>query len=162
MSATVKIERVGNTKSTLKSRKWCFTLNNYSVDMTDTLTQHFLKKEWNYIFGKEVGSKMKTPHLQGFILAKNAIRFDTLKKLMPTAHLEVAKGSVEENYKYCSKENDYYTNIIDVVLAPAATARPLSKPEMIAKCVEDILNDSKEKIKILGMNDIEYLNYVEN
>lgn len=106
-------EEGGNTNlppPPFKSRKWCFTLNNYSDEIYAHIHSIFVAKKWLYIIGKEVG-KSGTPHLQGFIESKNAILFTTLKKIMPTAHLEAAKGSTEQNRKYCSKDGDFVTNI---------------------------------------------------
>jgi len=105
----------GNTKTPSspikKNRKWVFTLNNYSEEEFTQIHKVFVKKGWTYIIGKEVG-KQGTPHLQGYLRSANAILFTTLKKLMPRAHLEVAKGSDQENLEYCSKEADFITNIV--------------------------------------------------
>lgn len=96
--------------SPLKSRKWCLTINNYSEEEYHMLHMKFESKKWKYVIGEEVG-KEGTPHLQGFIEAKNAVLFTTLKKIMPRAHLEPAHGDVVQNYVYCSKDNKYVTNI---------------------------------------------------
>lgn len=103
----------GNTSPpppSIKGRKWCFTVNNYNEKMPTLLHELFVKKKWLFVIGKEKG-KEGTPHLQGYIEAKNAIMFSTLKKIMPTAHLEKAKGSTQDNLIYCSKEGDFVTNI---------------------------------------------------
>lgn len=94
-----------------KSRKWCFTLNNFSEEEYNLLRHTLHLKKWKYILGKEVGSENETPHIQGFIEADNAIRFETLKKIMPRAHMEVCKGSTLSNYEYCSKDGIFDTNI---------------------------------------------------
>lgn len=100
----------GNTKLSLKSRKWCLTLNNYNVSDIDTMTQWFKDNKFTYIIGKEVGEK-GTPHLQIYIERKNAIRFNTLKKAFPKCHIEKARGTADDNYKYCSKEGNFNSNI---------------------------------------------------
>lgn len=48
---------------------------------------------------------MATPHVQGYVEFKSAKRLSTLKKWLPRAHFEKAKGSAEDNIKYCSKED---------------------------------------------------------
>lgn len=114
MSDTTDTKDLGNTStkslSTIKSRKWCFTINNYTDEMLTQLHNTFKDKKWTYIIGKEIGEK-GTKHLQGYLEAKNAIRFDTLKGIMPCAHIEKTKGTLEQNKKYCSKEGDFITNI---------------------------------------------------
>lgn len=110
----------GNTKSSpspttsldskAKSRGWCFTENNYDEKFIDTMTHIFSTKKWSYIMGKEIGTE-GTHHIQGYICHKNAIRFSTLKKMMPRAHLEKAKGSKKQNYNYCSKDGNFITNM---------------------------------------------------
>lgn len=112
----------GNTKlsptekqSTIKGRRWCFTLNNYTADEVTHLTQTFESKKIKYIFGKEKGETRKTPHLQGYFESKNAIRFTTIKKWNPRFHLEKAKGTIVDNCIYCAKEGIYTTNISEFV-----------------------------------------------
>lgn len=103
----------GNTKpqtSSIKSRRWCFTWNNYTEENVDTLTRIFQLKKWKNVIGRETGES-GTPHLQGYIEAKNAIRFETLKKLFPKVHWEKAKGSADDNLAYCTKEGNAVTNI---------------------------------------------------
>jgi len=103
----------GNTKpqpSRQRSRKWSFTLNNYTEEEYDTITQACNNKDWKYIIGKEVGES-GTPHLQGFIEHTNAISFDLMKQILPRAHIEKSKGTTQQNLTYCSKDNDFHTNI---------------------------------------------------
>lgn len=106
-----KMEASDNTK---KSRGWSFTLNNYTDDEYGTLTQQLLDSEIEYIIGKEVGEKNNTPHLQGYLYFPNARSFNSVKKLLPKAHIERAKGNKSQNIKYCSKENNFITNIKEV------------------------------------------------
>lgn len=93
-----------------KARKWCFTLNNYTEEIFTQLHSTFEAKGWAYIIGKETGAS-GTPHLQGYLESKNAVFFSTVKKLMPTAHIEKAKGNLDQNYRYCSKDGNFVSNI---------------------------------------------------
>ncbi len=102
---------VGNTiLPPKKFRSWCFTINNHTVEIWNSLTH--LKDEYKIIkiiFQEEEG-KNNTPHLQGVIQFKNQILFSTLKDLFPTAHWEpcrTLKGSI----KYCSKEETRAGNL---------------------------------------------------
>ena len=104
------VER-GNTKSlSTRSRKWCFTLNNYSETELKLILVRLETLKHIYIVGEEIGEQ-GTPHLQGYIEGKNAIKWDTLKKILPKAHIEPCKGSRKQNVIYCSKDNKFHTNI---------------------------------------------------
>lgn len=87
-----------------RSRAWCFTLNNYTEE--DVITFHDLECEY-IIVGKEMGES-GTPHLQGYVYFANARSFASMKKLNGKTHFEKAKGSPMDNYKYCSKEGNFY------------------------------------------------------
>lgn len=106
---TNDIEGKGNTKLSPRSRAYCITINNYEVNIFDTLTQLFCKNV-QFIFGKEIGEN-GTKHIQGYVKFKNARSFKSMKKLLPRAHIEKAKGNIKQNFVYCSKENDFITNI---------------------------------------------------
>lgn len=139
---------LGNTNSKPvreRARRFCFTLNNYTSEEYDTLTQVFLEKKWCYIIGKEVGEN-GTPHLQGYLQCKNAISFNTLKKIIPRAHIEQARGTEEENFAYCSKENNFITNIE-------------IKPNYLDQ-YEDEMNETYNEVKWQGWQQ-DILNLIE-
>lgn len=88
-----------------RSRGWCFTLNNYTED--DFSCARALCKSADYgIIGLEIG-KEGTQHLQGYIYKSNRYSFNTVKELIPRAHIESAKGSPQQNIKYCSKDGQF-------------------------------------------------------
>lgn len=101
----------GNTKSpAIRSRKWCFTLNNYNELDLKNLVSVLETRKHRYIIGEEIGEQ-GTPHLQGYIEGTNAISFDTLCKWCPKGHYEPCKGSTKQNVNYCSKDGKFHTNI---------------------------------------------------
>ncbi len=53
------------------------------------------------IVGKETGES-GTPNLQGYVVLRNS-RLSAMKKLLPKAHWEPAKGNTDQNVEYCSK-----------------------------------------------------------
>lgn len=55
------------------------------------------------ICGEEVGDQEETPHIQGYIQYKERVLGSAVKRRWPTAHIEKAKGSPEQNVTYCSK-----------------------------------------------------------
>lgn len=88
-----------------QSKNWCFTLNNYTEE--DVAAVEKLMEQADYLIcGKEVGEQ-GTPHLQGYVQLKKRLRLTGLKKILPRAHLQVARGSAQENKTYCSKDGDY-------------------------------------------------------
>lgn len=110
---------------------WCFTFNNYVEADIPILIDTFIKNDKLYIFGEEVGGKCGTPHLQGYVYDKHKKwRWDMLK-LNNTIHWERAKGDVESNIKYCSKDGKYHCS-------PAL--RPLNIIKELYPWQRDILN----------------------
>lgn len=109
---TVGTGDLGNTSSKSqckKCRKWCFTVNNWLPEDSKRIIDSFgTVAQW--ILGEEVGES-GTPHLQGFLCFKNAVSFKTIKKAIPKGHIEPARGSVRQNYDYCSKDGKFTTNI---------------------------------------------------
>lgn len=55
---------------------------------------------------KEIG-KNGTPHLHGYLNCYSRVRFSTIKKLFPEAHIEVAKGGPKSNRDYIRKSGKW-------------------------------------------------------
>ena len=92
-----------------RSRKWVFTLNNYTDEETE-LVRAFAAHEntrW-LIFGKEKGAN-GTPHLQGalYMRAGKTLRALKAKIGIPRIHLEKMRGTFSQNRAYCVKEGDF-------------------------------------------------------
>lgn len=87
-------------EKTKTSRGWCFTLNNWTVE--DRKACEAVDSKYT-IFGEEVGEK-GTPHLQGYFYMRSATSMKSMTKKVPRASFRAAKGTDEENTKYCSKE----------------------------------------------------------
>lgn len=122
-------------------RNYCFTLNNYTDEELDKLSK--LDVEY-MIYGKEVAPTTGTPHLQGFVKFKHAKTFTAVKKLIPRAHLEVMKGTIEDCIKYCSKQGD----VTEYGKKPPG-AGSRSDLTDIKKCIEQ-----QKKVKDLLKNNI--------
>lgn len=85
--------------------RWSFTLNNYSEDEFCSICSKLQQTCKTACIGKEVGES-GTPHLQGYLEFKTKSRPMTVfKNVCNKIHFEKSKGSKEENYNYCSKEN---------------------------------------------------------
>lgn len=92
----------------MKNRAYCFTCNNY--DRTDISRVMELTEDHKLeylIVGYEVGKK-GTPHLQGYMYFHNARHIGPIKKQLQGFHIEIAKGSPQQNKDYCSKDGDIY------------------------------------------------------
>lgn len=89
----------------MAGRRYCFTLNNYRFE--DLCIFATLSDIKYIIIGHEVGES-GTRHLQGYISFTKVVRFSTVKKIHNKAHWEIAKGNEEQNFKYCSKQGDYW------------------------------------------------------
>lgn len=87
----------GNTKPQHKYRGWCLTINNYKEEDIKKI-ETFEK----YVYQIEKG-KLGTEHLQGYVYSKNPRFFNAIKKEFPLAHIEQAKGTPKQNFKYCTK-----------------------------------------------------------
>ena len=105
-NSSISSNEEGNNRTSSKSQispsiKWCFTYNNYPEDLTDlnsSLTTYCRKA----FYTKEVGES-GTPHLQGYL------EFKTKKRplsCLPQMHFSKAKGNIEENYNYITKDGD--------------------------------------------------------
>lgn len=89
----------------LRSRAWCFTINNDTYDDLMSL----LDISFRYMcFGFEVGDEKHTPHIQGYIYFDSQKTRSAVSKLMPRANIRSSKGTIEDNQKYTSKKLDFY------------------------------------------------------
>jgi hypothetical protein len=87
----------------MTARNVCFTINNYATE--DILG--VAEVGWSYVIvGWEVGES-GTPHMQGYGELAKVTRWNTLKKLMPRAHMEGRRGTQKEALEYCKKEGSF-------------------------------------------------------
>lgn len=70
----------------------------------DDVMARFAEQASYLVFQKELGEN-GTPHYQGYVFFHNAVRMNTLKRILPRAHWEVAHGTPQENTRYCTKES---------------------------------------------------------
>lgn len=92
-----------------------YTEGRDNVDRLVFVVNNYTEEEWNSIWNntrftylcmsKEVGKKNGTPHIQGYLETKRCM-FSTLKKAIPRAKFLRAKGTVEQNIRYTSKDNN--------------------------------------------------------
>ena len=122
------------------ARRWVFTINNPDDATVDMVKDYFDGERCNYaIVGDEMGEH-GTPHLQCFASLKEKIRFTALKKVIPGAHWEPARGSDVQNKAYCSKQG----NVIHEVGEPRIQGN--------GKGTGRVLKRAKELIDIYSEN----------
>jgi len=93
-----------------RAKRWCFTLNNYTTDEWSRLVAGGNADNVEYvIYAKETGES-GTPHIQGFVIFKAAIRPGTGKTRLGSEryHLEVSRGTPQQAADYCKKDGDFY------------------------------------------------------
>lgn len=89
-----------------RSRSYCFTLNN---PCGGAELYNVIDKISYIVVGDEVGES-GTKHHQGYVRFTSAVSFNVAKKRLPEGcHIEVAKGSPQQNAEYCTKEKLLYT-----------------------------------------------------
>ena len=86
------------------SKRWCFTLNNYTKEECSSIVPVLLARTNLSVIGKEIGES-GTPHLQGYFELKVKARPMSLG-LPNRIHFEKCKGNRMSNIAYCSKEGD--------------------------------------------------------
>lgn len=98
----------GSGASRVQSRRWMFTINNYTTD-------YYNPPQWikdftsGGVWGREVGDS-GTPHIQGFMWTKRRYTLGGIRRLFPpgfSMHLEMARGNAQQCIDYCSKDGNF-------------------------------------------------------
>lgn len=94
-----------------QSRKWQITINN---PLDKDLSHEKIKEELHkiksciyYCLGDEIGASKKTHHTHIYIACSSSVRFGTIKNRFPQAHIELARGTSEQNRDYIFKIGKY-------------------------------------------------------
>jgi hypothetical protein len=99
-----------------EAKRWCFTLNNPELDehqLVDVLEANGMLY---LVFQLEEGEN-GTPHYQGFVCFEKKKRLSAIRHLFP-AHFSVARGSIAQNRKYCTKEEGRIGEFCEVGTPP--------------------------------------------
>ena len=93
------------TENNPKVREYRFTVNNYTdTDIEQVKNLVDIYHVQYLVIGKEIGPKCGTPHLQCFVLFKNAVYWNSLRKKVPRGIFFTCDASNESNAKYCKKD----------------------------------------------------------
>ncbi|MCL2357931.1 MAG: replication protein [Defluviitaleaceae bacterium] len=95
-----------NGNKDTRSRKWQLTINNpekhgYSRDYVKEILGSFKALAY-WCMADEIGEE-GTPHTHLYMAFKNAARFSAIKKKFPKVHIEMARGTTQENKDYIFK-----------------------------------------------------------
>lgn len=82
----------------MQSKRWCFTINNYSDE-----EYHAISFGVGGMLQGELAPDTGTRHLQGFCIFDTNQRLGAMKKLHSTAHFEIMKGTIQQNIAYVTK-----------------------------------------------------------
>lgn len=103
---------MGRKRAGQRARAWCFTLHNFvpsDILHLRGLTRGDRPPAKYLVFGREYGGETHRRHLQGYVYFRNARAMGGVKKCLgnQAVHVEAAKGSVDDNRAYCTKDGDY-------------------------------------------------------
>lgn len=96
----------GKMSSRTKTRNWCFTWWNYTEDSIKRIEALANNTRVKYVqCQEEVAPSTGKHHLQGFIIFVNEVGPKSVKSVLDNAcHIEMMRGSIEDNLAYCSKD----------------------------------------------------------
>lgn len=105
----------GNNKDA-QSNKYQLTINNpLEKDLSHEKIKEILLTKFKTLeyacMADEIGLNEKTSHTHIFIYFNSRVRFSTVKKAFPTAHIEQSRGSIEQNIAYVEKSGKWENDI---------------------------------------------------
>jgi len=94
-----------------RSRKWLLTINNpvesgYTHDFIKSQLKNIKNLDY-FCMCDEIGNKSNVYHTHLFLYRQDAMRFNQIKKLFTTAHIDYCRGTAQENRDYCLKQGKY-------------------------------------------------------
>lgn len=122
------------------AKNWCFTWNNPTATRTE-VRELLQPHAAYYIWQGEVGEN-GTHHYQGYIQFTKRKTLTALKKIIPKAHWEIARGTWQQNKTYCSKEPR--------VSGPEEYGVPVTQGQRIdLEQFRDAILDGKEDLELV-------------
>lgn len=84
------------------AKQWCFTAFSSDDGLHPALDWPWINQTYG-IYQHEQCPTTGRFHLQGFVCFSKRVLLSYVKRLHPTAHFQVARGSPADNYAYCTK-----------------------------------------------------------
>lgn len=142
------------------AKNWCFTVycnDKYTLDEIEIqMIQKIQHKKLTYVFGREICPDTKRPHLQCYISFAVKQRLKTLLGNIykyDTWHKAVCKGDEKDNYRYCTKEGNFKTNIKMPKSIGALKKKEIELYGWQLEAMEHIKSCAQEQRRILWIFD---------
>lgn len=87
-----------------RSRAFCFTDFELDINFWKDISGKEKPRVIYMIVGRETCPTTNKQHFQGYIYYENARELSAVIKQFKPRHVEIARGSADDNEKYCSKE----------------------------------------------------------
>ncbi len=140
-----------NPRTLLK--KWCFTWNN-----PDDLTLPGQMPDIKYLVCQYESGLLGTPHIQGFVWFTRGKRLSAVRRLIP-CHWIGARGTVNQNYDYCTKEEGRIAGPWEVGIRPGGNGHVIHRKYELLQ--EDL--DDGMKMNEVSVNHFEmYLKHAQS
>ncbi len=128
-----------------RAKRWIGTIQNYDEHVVIRLEDLLMDSDKiKYgCYGKEIAPTTGTPHLHFFIHFRAAIRRNTVKTLIGSCWLDVARGSLKAIIEYIQKDGQFK----EFGEKPIQTEEELQKIKDIKKMLEELMNLSWEEFE---------------
>lgn len=121
----------------MRSRGYCFTINNYTDEHLAFITD---QEEIGYryiIVGFEVAPETGTLHLQGYVYFDTARQETSVRKIFYPHHIEPQRGTYKQAIDYCMKEGQYYEN-----------GDPPTQGKPLLETIEEVMKDPSSNFHV--------------
>lgn len=140
---------------TTRSKLWCFTLNNYTDDDLQRLSNPIDGVVY-MVFGKEIAST-GTPHLQGTICFAERKRLLGVKEVVGNAHCTVTRF-LTQSIEYCKKDG----NVTEWGIPPEDKEKKRSDLEEFKASVREGVRSEKELRELHSSVCAQYPRFVKD
>lgn len=131
-------------------------------ELWDAMSNNTLPGEVRYhLFGLEHCPTTGNPHIQGYAEFFSAFGIKRIQQLLsiPNAHVEVARGTYEENFKYCTKEQKF----IELGTSAETTQGTRTDLQQLADAVREHASDiDLVESGILNVSNLRALGFVRS
>lgn len=129
-----------------RSRSFCFTDFVLDEQFYDNIKPHV-----EYIlYGREVCPDTSRKHLQGFIYFKNQRTLKSVIDLLKPRHVELVRGSSQDNIVYCKKSGDFFEH---------GTAPSQGKRTDLTSVVDDVVSHKRSIADVQREHPVAFIKY---